>query len=245
MSIPNGSKKTKGEKMMKKITLLMALAMVLAVSSCGKKNTDDVISETPDIEIEQEVEATPEAMSDPTAAPTDEATKSPTKAPTKEPTKAPTQAPTKGPTKAPTQAPTPTPTQKPTPAPTPVQDTRSLDELMTKITSNLGEMPMTGTNPLDAENFEFFTFAGYVDGAEGIVCEPMMSSIAHSVVLVRLPQGTDAAAFANKMKANADPRKWICVEAEKVSVASKGNLALLVMSASDTTDKIIANFKNL
>lgn len=252
---------------MKKLSLIMALALIVTATGCGKEKAEDVTvgGSSDDIVATTEPTEELEATTEPTDAPEAEATvapeatkkpsstKKPTKAPTSNPTKAPTSAPTVGPTPAPTQKPTqkptatPTPTPKPTatPTPAPVEDKRNLDELMTKITSNLGEMPMTSNMPLDSENFEFFTFASYVEGAEGVVCEPMMSSIAHSVVLVRLPQGQDAAAFANKMKQNADPRKWLCVEAEKVSVASKGNLAILVMSASDTTDKIIANFKSL
>ena len=237
---------------MKKITLLMALVLVLTATGCGKKDVEptptpeasmgqeDVVETTDPTETPDESEA---PTTEPTKAPQTQATKAPTKAPATEATKAPTKAPTVEPTQAPTPA--PTPTQAPTPAPTPVQDTRPLGDLMAKITSNLGEMPMTENHTLDAETFEFFTFAEYVDGAEGVACEPMMSSVAHSVVLVRLPNGIDASAFASKMKANADPRKWICVEAEKVATASKGNLAILVMSASDRADKIIANFKNL
>ena len=227
---------------MKKLSLLLAMTFLVSLAGCGGTKTEDTVTQGQE---QVEVTATPDAETEVTPEPTEEAISDPTVSPTKNPTKAPTKAPTQAPTQAPTIAPTPVPTPAPTPVPTPVPDTRSLDELMTKITSNLGEMPMTGTMPLDSENFEFYTFASFIDGAEGIACEPMMSSIAHSVVLVRLPQGQDAAAFANKMKANADPRKWLCVEAEKVSVASKGNLALLVMSASETTDKIIANFKNL
>lgn len=233
---------------MKKITLLMALVLVLTATGCGKKDVEptptpeasmgqeDVVETTDPTETPDESEA---PTTEPTKAPQTQATKAPTKAPATEATKAPTQAPTAEPTQAPTQAPTPTP------APTPVQDTRPLGDLMAKITSNLGEMPMTENHTLDAETFEFFTFAEYVEGAEAMASEPMMSSIAHSVVLVRLPNGIDASAFASKMKANADPRKWLCVEAEKVATASKGNLAILVMSASDKADKIIANFKNL
>ena len=234
---------------MKKITLLMALALVLAATGCGKKDVaeptpapeasmgqEEVVGTTEPTEAPEESEA---PTTNPTKAPQTQTTKAPTKAPATEATKAPIAEPTPVVTPAPTQA------QAPTPAPTPVQDTRPLGDLMAKITSNLGEMPMTETHTLDAETFEFFTFAEYVEGAEAVASEPMMSSIAHSVVLVRLPNGADASAFASKMKANADPRKWLCVEAEKVATASKGNLAILVMSASDKADQIIANFKNL
>lgn len=121
-------------------------------------------------------------------------------------------------------------------------DNRSLDEIMTSILTDVGELPMLMQEPLNSENFEFFTFAKYVEGAEGMVSEPMMTSIAHSVVLVRLPEGADAGAFASEMESKADPRKWICVEAEKVKVTTKGNLVLLVMSTEDRVNAITSNF---
>lgn len=236
---------------MKKITILTALILAMSLSGCGKDKAEETVKTEDILQEQEEVVVSPNPELEPTASPvpTEEVsytpTKKPTKAPTKEPTKEPTKAPTAAPTVNPTPAVTPVPTPEATPVPTPEADTRSLEELITKVTSNLGEMPVTGNMPLDSENFEFYTFASYIDGAEGIASEPMMSSIAHSVVLVRLPQGEDAQAFANKMKANADPRKWLCVEAEKVSVASKGNLAILVMSDASRVDKIISNFKNL
>ena len=108
------------------------------------------------------------------------------------------------------------------------------------------ELPMLGEMPLeDPETFQWMTFAQYVEGAEAMVSEPMMGSIAHSFVLVRLPEGTDAAAFAAEMEANCDPRKWICVEAEKVASASYENLALLCMSNEVLVDIAIANFNSM
>ena len=94
----------------------------------------------------------------------------------------------------------------------------------------------------DKESFEFYTFVPYVEGAEAYISEPMMGSFAHSVVLVRLPEGQNVNDFASKVKANADPRKWICVEAEAVKVSTKGNLVLLVMSSEERVNKITSKF---
>lgn len=108
------------------------------------------------------------------------------------------------------------------------------------------ELPMLGEMTLeDPEMFSWLTFVEYIEGAEGMVSEPMMGSIAHSFVLVRVPEGTDAADFAAQMEANCDPRKWICVEAEKVASASYGNLALLCMSTEVLVDTAIANFNSM
>ena len=74
---------------------------------------------------------------------------------------------------------------------------------------------------------------------------PMIGSIAHCVVLLRLPDGTDVDEVAEQIKANADPRKWICVEAEAVEVRTAGNIVLLVMSSQTTADKVVSNFEAL
>ena len=62
---------------------------------------------------------------------------------------------------------------------------------------------------------------------------------------MRLPDGADVSGIAKQVKDNADPRKWICVEAEKVIVKTKGDLVLLVMSDTATADAIAANFDAL
>ena len=72
----------------------------------------------------------------------------------------------------------------------------------------------------------------------------MTGSIAHSVVLIRLEDAKDATKAVEDIKKNADPRKWICVEAENVYVLSKGDLVVLIMS-NELAPKIKENFENL
>ena len=105
------------------------------------------------------------------------------------------------------------------------------------------QLPFLGTMPLDSENFEMFAFIPYNESYKGIASEPMMGSIAHSVVVIETASEEAAAKVAADMKANCDPRKWICVTAEKVEATSDGRYAILVMSAEDKVDTIIANFK--
>ena len=123
-------------------------------------------------------------------------------------------------------------------------DSMTLTEIMETITEGL-ELPATENTPLTEENFEFYTFISPVDGAEGLVTEPMMSSIAHSVVLIRLPDDADAQSVADTISANADPRKWICVEASNVVVKNKGDLVVLIMSSEELAPKLETNFDNL
>ena len=83
----------------------------------------------------------------------------------------------------------------------------------------------------DADAVKYFTG---LDGVkEAAVFEPMIGSIAFSMVAVQVEEGTDAAAVAEAMKTGIDTRKWICVEANDLMVATSGDVALLVMVDSN------------
>ena len=76
----------------------------------------------------------------------------------------------------------------------------------------------------------------------------MMSSIAYSVVLVRMKDGADIEAAKTKIKEKIDPRKWFCVEVpeEDIIVKNKGNLIILIMVEDENTrNKIEEGFDNL
>ncbi len=78
-----------------------------------------------------------------------------------------------------------------------------------------------------------------------VVSEPMMSSQAYSLILVKVKEEKDADEIAKKMFSSVNPRKWICVTAENVFATSSGNIAMLVMSDEETTNSVYKNFKNL
>jgi len=106
--------------------------------------------------------------------------------------------------------------------------------------------------PIDTEGVEYYLGTKDVSFKEALVSEPMIGSIPHSVVLVRLNDAKDADAAVTKIKENANPRKWICVEASNVVVKSKGDLVILIMSDTEITPaeehlapKLEANFNNL
>ena len=80
---------------------------------------------------------------------------------------------------------------------------------------------------------------------EATVSQPMMGSIPHSVVIIKLKDTEDAAVVTQEIKDNINPRKWVCVEAEQVYVENRGNTIIAVMADKTTADKIIENFRNL
>ena len=76
------------------------------------------------------------------------------------------------------------------------------------------------------------SFTGLEDASvitEAAVYEPMMGSLAFSLVTVRVAPDGDAQAVAESMKAGIDPRKWICVEADDLLVAGRGDIVMLIM----------------
>lgn len=122
----------------------------------------------------------------------------------------------------------------------------TLPEIMEKLYAGISEeeLPMMTENvELNSENFQYYAFAD-IKYKEAIASESMTGSTPHSVVLIRLENKNDAASAVEEIKKNADPRKWICVEAENTFVLSKGDLVVLIMS-NELAPKIQENFENL
>ncbi len=122
--------------------------------------------------------------------------------------------------------------------------TGSLEEIMGSLYKGLEEefKPLQNTVLTD-ENSMYFTGLEKLNGAEGLASEMMISSVAHSVVLLRVKEGTDIEALKTDIKEKVDPRKWICVgvEREEIVVDNIGNTIVLIMDRS-SADKIHENF---
>jgi len=125
-----------------------------------------------------------------------------------------------------------------------------LEELMPKVYENLkeDELPMLANTEVTEENIEYYLGSADIEYEEALASEPMMSSIAHSVVLVRVKDGADIEETKDKIKNNVDPRKWLCVgvEEDDVIVKNKGNLIILIMVEDENSrEKIEKGFDNL
>lgn len=123
----------------------------------------------------------------------------------------------------------------------------SLEELMTKVYAEIpeDERPMMLMNvEVTKENAEYYIGSADIEFEEALASEPGVTSIAHSVVLIRTKENADVESIKKTIKEKVNPRKWLCVEAEQVVVESRGNLIILIM-ASSNVDKLQAGFNNL
>ena len=95
-----------------------------------------------------------------------------------------------------------------------------------------GIMPVDLSDTSEDGKWAIAYFTGLQDASiitDVAVYEPMMGSQAFSLVMVRTAEGVDPKAVAEEMKANIDPVKWICVNADEIMVAGYGDTVMLIM----------------
>ena len=176
--------------MKKLIAMLLALAMVFAMTACGAAENNEPATEAT-------TEAATEAATEATEEVTEEVTEEIVEG--------------EGET----------------------MEMSAMDALLNRIVEENPVQFMGGNIPVDladADSVKYFTGLDSAENIESVgVYEPMIGSIAFSMVAVEVAEGADAKAVAEAMKSGIDTRKWICVEAESLMVAGSGNTVLLVM----------------
>lgn len=120
----------------------------------------------------------------------------------------------------------------------------SLEEIMDEIYAGVDAelLPAVGSLALTSDDIGYYVGVADIDFKEALASEAMINAIAHSVCLVRMNAGADVENTKKQIEANADPRKWICVEAEKVIVDNIGDLVILIMSNEATATAIHESF---
>ncbi|MBU5335121.1 YgdI/YgdR family lipoprotein [Intestinibacter bartlettii] len=120
-----------------------------------------------------------------------------------------------------------------------IYDTADLDE---ELRGYLKEYENTKINK---SNEEYYLGESDIDFKEGICSAPMMNAIAYELILLRLDENADVEAVKKELKENANPRKWVCVEAEEVVVENVGNVVLFLMGSKEEATPIKDAFLNL
>ena len=114
----------------------------------------------------------------------------------------------------------------------------TVEELLNKVIEERpvefagGVFPIDLTDTSEDGQWALKSYTGLEDASvltDAAVYEPMMGSLAFSLVAVRVAPGGDSKAVAESMKSGIDPRKWICVEADDLLVAGYGDVVMLIM----------------
>ncbi|MBE6155949.1 MAG: hypothetical protein E7164_04250 [Firmicutes bacterium] len=127
----------------------------------------------------------------------------------------------------------------------------TLEDLMAKLYETIpeDERPMMLMNTeVTEENVEYFLGSTDVEYEEALASEPGISSIAHSVVLLRAKENADIEKIKTTIKENINPRKWLCVGVEEkdIIVDNKGDLIVLILiEDSAARETIKESFDNL
>lgn len=125
----------------------------------------------------------------------------------------------------------------------------SLSEIMASVYENADlsqdfRDALTGfeSGEIPAESAEYLIGTTDVAYEESFYSIPMMNVIPYQCILLRLPADADVETAKQTLVDHADPRKWICVEAESVIVENVGNVVLFVMGDSQTANALQTAF---
>lgn len=91
----------------------------------------------------------------------------------------------------------------------------------------------------DTANLEYYLgITNVEDVKEAIFSESMIGAQAYSLVLARVNDASKTEEIKASILEKVNPRKWICVEADQLRVASSGDLIMFVMVDSKLGDTI-------
>ena len=104
------------------------------------------------------------------------------------------------------------------------------------------EFPMLETTELPLEDLEMLTYHIGLTSTEGvknvIASMPMMNAQAYTFALIQTEKGADIEKIKQDIFDHVDPRKWVCVTAEKVMVTNSNSVICLIMAGSEQTETL-------
>lgn len=93
------------------------------------------------------------------------------------------------------------------------------------------------TTEITAENAAYYFGTEGIEFEEGIASDPIMSTSAYNLSLIRVKEGADIEKIKTDIKENVDPMKWVCVgvDPDNIFVDSYENVVILIMSNDQGT----------
>lgn len=125
---------------------------------------------------------------------------------------------------------------------------KNINNIINTINKNNKDiLPELETMKVDIKNIDEVTsYTGLKtnDGIESIVVsEPLITSQAYSVAIVKVKDSADVEKIKQEMLDNIDMRRWICVSAEQLYITNSGNVIFSVMADKDVAKAVYNDFK--
>lgn len=129
-----------------------------------------------------------------------------------------------------------------------VETPKDINDIINTINkNNKNVLPELETMKVDIKNIDEVTsYTGLKtnDGIESIVVsEPLITSQAYSVAIVKVKNNADVEKIKQDMLDNIDMRRWICVSAEQLYITNSGNVIFSVMADKDVAKAVYNDFK--
>lgn len=129
-----------------------------------------------------------------------------------------------------------------------VETPKDINDIINTINkNNKNVLPELETMKVDIKNIDEVTsYTGLKtnDGIESIVVsEPLITSQAYSVAIVKVKDNADVEKIKQDMLDNIDMRRWICVSAEQLYITNSGNIIFSVMADKDVAKAVYNDFK--
>ena len=129
-----------------------------------------------------------------------------------------------------------------------VETPKNVNDIINTINkNNKNVLPELETLKVDIKNIDEVTsYTGLKtnDGIESIVVsEPLITSQAYSVAIVKVKDNADVEKIKQEMLDNIDMRRWICVSAEQLYITNSGNVIFSVMADKDIAKAVYNDFK--
>ena len=129
-----------------------------------------------------------------------------------------------------------------------VETPKDINDIINTINkNNKNVLPELETMKVDIKNIDEVTsYTGLKtnDGIESIVVsEPLITSQAYSVAIVKVKDNADVEKIKQEMLDNIDMKRWICVSAEQLYITNSGNVIFSIMADKDVAKAVYNDFK--
>ena len=129
-----------------------------------------------------------------------------------------------------------------------VETPKDINDIINTINKNNKDvLPELETMKVDIKNIDEVTsYTGLKtnDDIESIVVsEPLITSQAYSVAIVKVKDNANVEKIKQEMLDNIDMRRWICVSAEQLYITNSGNVIFSVMADKDIAKAVYNDFK--